>query len=63
MHGLVFVQGDAELLEVVDALSPACRFAGGLDGGEQQPDQERDDADYHEELDERERTTSSFREA
>ena len=45
------MQGHAELLEVIDALSTPGGFAGGLNGGQEQGDQHADDADHHEQLD------------
>ena len=51
---MVVVQGQADLLQVVDALRPPGRLAGGLDGGQQQRDQDRDDRDHHQQLDQRE---------
>ena len=51
---VVVVDGQAELLEVVDALRPPGRLARRLDGGQQQGDQDRDDRDHHQQLDQRE---------
>ncbi len=48
---LVVVQGQADLLQVVDALRAAGRLRGRLDGGEQQGDQDGDDRDHHQQLD------------
>jgi hypothetical protein len=39
---------DSELLEVIGALRAAGRFAGGLDRGQQECDQDPDDCDHHE---------------
>ena len=39
------MDGQAELLEVVDALRPPGRLARRLHGGQQQGDQDRDDRD------------------
>src|SRR5262249_13856602 len=63
MRALVDVECEAELLEVVHALSPAGRLAGHLDGGQAQGDHEGDDAGEHEELDQRERTRLAGRAA
>ena len=52
MVGLVVVQGHADLLEVVDALTTTRRLSGRLHGREQQADQERDDCDGGEQFDE-----------
>jgi hypothetical protein len=41
------VDGDPDLLEVVLVGDPAGGGADLLDGGEQQPDQGRDDGDHH----------------
>ena len=56
----VFVLGhaQAELSHVVQALSAARRFAGGLDGRQQQRDQHADDGDDHQQFDERKGTAS-----
>ena len=48
------MQGHAELLEVIDALCAPCGFARGLNGGQQQRDEDADDADDHEQLDQSE---------
>ena len=56
---LVIVQGQADLLEVVDALDPPRRLAGRLDGRQQQGDQDRDDRDHHQQFDQREGRSSS----
>ena len=48
---VVVVDGQADLLEVVLALQPGRGLADLLDGGEQQPDQDRDDGDHDEQLD------------
>jgi nucleotide-binding universal stress UspA family protein len=45
------VQGEAHLLEIVLALEADGRLAHPLHGRQQQPDQGRDDADDHEQLD------------
>ena len=50
----VGMQGHAELLEVIDALGAPGSFAGGLNGGQQQGDQDADDADDHEQFDQSE---------
>jgi hypothetical protein len=55
---VVIVQRQADLLEVVAALSAAGRLAGLLDGRQQQGDQDRDDRDDHEQFDERKRGPS-----
>ena len=51
---VVAVQGDADLLQVVDARDPPRGLAGGLDGRQEQRDQHRDDRDDHQQLDQRE---------
>ena len=48
---LVIRERQAELLEVVDALSPASGLACRLDGRQQERDQDRDDRDDDQELD------------
>src|SRR5262249_13844872 len=55
---VVVVKRQADLLQVVAALGPGGRFADLLDGGEEQSDQDRDDRDHHQQLDERETSTS-----
>jgi hypothetical protein len=48
------VERQADLLEVVRGARPCRGFADLLNGGKQQPDQDRDDRDDHEQLDQRE---------
>jgi len=57
LRALVIHDGQAELLEVVDALRTAGRLAGGLDGGQQQGDQDGDDGDDDQKLDQGETAT------
>jgi hypothetical protein len=45
---VIVVQGQADLLQVVGALGPPSGLAGGLDGGQEQADQDRDDRDHDE---------------
>jgi len=45
------VGGQAQLLQVVDALSAACGLARRLHGGQQQADQDGDDGDDDQEVD------------
>src|SRR5262249_50550197 len=47
------LQGQPHLLEVVQALGAVGRLAHLLDGGEEQPDEHRDDANDHQQLDQR----------
>ena len=56
---VVVVQGQADLLEVVDALGAAGGLAGRLHGRQQQADQDGDDRDHHQQLDQREAPSSS----
>jgi hypothetical protein len=42
------VEGQTDLLEVVDALAPPGGLTGGLDGGQEKGDQDRDDRNHHE---------------
>ena len=51
---VVAVHGQGQLLQVVRALGAVGRFANLLHGGQQQPDQHRDDGNHHEQLDQRE---------
>jgi hypothetical protein len=53
MLAVVFLEGEAELAEVVLAMGAAGGFAGGLDGWGQQGDQGADDGDHGQQLDER----------
>jgi hypothetical protein len=55
---MVIVQGEADLLEVVDALGASGGLAGRLDGGQQQRDQHGDDRNHDQELDQGECTSS-----
>src|SRR6185437_6193963 len=49
--------GDAELVEVIQALALGGRFADLLHGRQEQADQDGDDGDYHQQLDQRNRRT------
>jgi hypothetical protein len=49
------VQGDAQLLEVILTAHPPGRFAGGLDGGQEQGHEHTDDGNNDQQLDKRER--------
>ena len=51
--------GDADLLEVVGALSAAGRFASRLHGGKKQRDEYGDDGDDHQQFDQGETGSSS----
>jgi hypothetical protein len=53
---VIAVQRERQILEVVLALRAAGRFAGGLDGRQQQCDEDANDRDDDQELDERERS-------
>src|SRR5262245_45421849 len=55
-RGLVVVEGEAELLEVVGATHARRRLADLLNSGEKQADQDRDDGDHDQELDQGEGT-------
>ncbi len=57
ISSVVVVQGQADLLQVVDALRTAGRFAGGLYGRQQKRDEHADDGNHHQELDERKAET------
>ena len=56
---LIVHRGETDLLQIVDALDPAGRLAGRLDGGQEQADQDSDDGDHDEELDQGESASSS----
>ncbi len=58
MGVMIIVKRQPHLLHRVLALRPAGRFAGLLDSGEQQRNQDRDNRDHHQKFDERE--TISF---
>ena len=49
---MVVVKGDADLFEVIFALGASGGFAGLLDGGQEESDEDRDDGDDNEEFDE-----------
>ena len=53
-HSLVVVQGEADLPQVIETLRAPRGFAGGLNGWQQQGNQDADDGDYDEQLDQRE---------
>ncbi len=53
MHIVVVVKRDADLFEVVPALSTSSSFASRLNGWQQQRDQNRNDGDHDEQFDER----------
>jgi hypothetical protein len=53
------MQGQADLLEVIQAAHARRSGPHLLDGGQQQADQDRDDGDDHQQLDQREATSSS----
>ena len=57
---VVIVDGDADLLQVVDALRAPGGLARGLDGGQQQRDQNGDDRDHHQQFDQGETSASRF---
>jgi hypothetical protein len=44
---MIILQGQAELLEIADALGSPGRLAGRLHGRQQQRDQDADDGDHH----------------
>ena len=54
--GVVVLPTDGQLLEVVLARSPSRGFPRGLDGREQERDQDPDDSDDNEQFDKREGT-------
>src|SRR5262249_6835094 len=60
---VVVLGGEGDLLEIVRALRPPSRLAGGLDGGQEQRDQDGDDRDHHPQLDPCEAAGSGFRSA
>jgi len=47
----------ADLMQIVDALGPVGDFAESLDGREEHGGQDRDDADDHQQFEEREPAT------
>jgi hypothetical protein len=50
---MVILKCDSDLLQIVDALRPAGRLAGGLHGGQEQRDQDADDGNHHKQFDQR----------
>ena len=54
------MDGDADLFEVIGALGPPRRLAGGLNGGEQQRDQHGDDRDDDQQFDQSEGVTMTM---
>ncbi len=52
------MDGDGELLQVVDRLRACGRSANLLDGRQQQTNQDGDDGDHDQQFDERERSTA-----
>ena len=62
----ILEDGQADVAHVAGALGAAARLAGGLDGGQEQPDEDADDADHHQQFDQREAampTTASLHES
>ncbi len=57
---VVVVAGEHELLDVVRALRASCRFSGGLNGRQQQGDQDADDGDHDQQLHEGEAGSASW---
>jgi len=60
---VVIVQGKRLLFQIVDALSASCGFTSGLNGWQQEANQNANNCDYNEKLNERERrsTRAAFR--
>ena len=58
VRGIVTMQGQTKLLQVVPALHPPRGLAGALDRRQQEPDQRGDDRDHHKQLNERKTTTT-----
>jgi hypothetical protein len=56
---VIVVEGDADLLEMVDTLEPVGCVADSLNGGQQQGDQRADDGDHDQKLDEGKALSSS----
>jgi hypothetical protein len=54
------VDSQPNLLEIIAAAHPACRFACGLDRGEQQSYQDANDGDNHQQLHKREAAPQRF---
>ena len=57
---MVIVHGQADLLQIVDALGPPCGFARRLNGRQQEGDQDRDDGDDDQKLDQRKTASSAL---
>ena len=58
---VVVVHRQPDLLQVVRALHPSGRLAGGLHGGQEQGDQHGDDRDHHQQLDQGEGASGARR--
>ena len=48
---MIVLQGHAQLPEIVLAMGAPGRFAGRLDGRQEQADQDADDGDHHQQFD------------
>ncbi len=59
VRGVVIVQGQTDLLQVVDALRTAGGLTSRLHGGQEECDQHGDDGDDDKQLDQRECSTYS----
>jgi len=57
MNIVVGVQGESNLFHVIAALRSPRRFAGSLDGRQQQGNQNANDGDHNQQFDQREATT------
>lgn len=60
MRGLIVLQGDAQLFEVVGALEAPARFAGGLDGRQQERNQDANNRDDDQQFDQREAAAAGW---
>ena len=58
---VIVLGGQADLLEIVRALGTPRGLARGLDGRQEQRDQDGDDRDHHQQLDQREAAGSGLR--
>lgn len=60
VSGMVIVDGQADLLEIITATHPTRRFPSGLYCGKEQADQHANDRDNHQQFDQGESGTFTF---
>jgi hypothetical protein len=57
---MIIVHREAELFEIVGALRATGCLASGLNGRQEQGDQDGNDCNHHQQLDQREASSGSF---